>query len=85
MAENKPKTETADAKPADKADGVKDWEAAKADLQAEADKVAEQGYLGSVPDETPNENYSLQTGPDAPTPETTRVHPNKAARSGDSK
>jgi hypothetical protein len=57
----------------------------KSNLQAEADKVAEQGYIGSVPDETPNENYSLQTGPDAPTPETTRVHPNKAARSGDSK
>lgn len=30
----------------------------------------EKGYFGSVPDPTPNENYSLQTPQDAPTPET---------------
>lgn len=55
-----------------------DW--GQAELQAADDKAKEQGYVGTVPDETPNENYSLQTGPDAPTPETERVHPDKATK-----
>jgi hypothetical protein len=57
-------------------------DAGQAEVQAMFDEAAEKGYFGYTPDETPNENYTLQTPPDAPTPETTRVHPNKAARQG---
>jgi hypothetical protein len=55
-------------------------DAGQAEVQAIFDEAAEKGYFGYTPDETPNENYTLQTPPDAPTPETTRVHPNKLAR-----
>jgi hypothetical protein len=52
-------------------------DAGQAELQAAADEVAEKGHYGETPDDTPNENYSLETPPDAPTPENTRVHPDK--------
>ena len=34
------------------------------------EEAQEKGYMGWVPDPTPNENYGLQTPQDAPTPET---------------
>lgn len=40
-------------------------------VQQSFDEAAEKGYFGHSPDDTPRENYSLETGPDAPTPETT--------------
>jgi hypothetical protein len=45
------------------------------DLQEQADEATEKGFVGESVDPTPNENYSLQTPPDAPTPET---HPDAA-------
>lgn len=42
----------------------------EAQVQEKFDEANEQGYFGTSPDDTPRENYSLQTGPDAPTPET---------------
>lgn len=39
-------------------------------VQAAFDEANEKGYFGYSPDETPRENYTLQTPPDAPTPET---------------
>lgn len=45
----------------------------QAEVQAAADAAAEKGYFGTVPDDTPNEHYTL-AGVIAgkPTPETTR-------------
>lgn len=40
------------------------------EVQAAFDEAAEKGYFGESPDDTPRENYSLQTPQDAPTPET---------------
>ena len=63
MAEN-PKKTTAD-NPAD-ALGANE-------VQARFDEAAEKGYFGSVPDETPNENYTLKgVTSGKPTPETER-------------
>lgn len=64
MAES-PKKTTADENPAD---------ALGADeVQAKFDEAAEKGYFGSVPDETPNENYTLKgVTSGKPTPETER-------------
>ncbi len=45
-------------------------DAGQAELQQIQDAANERGYFGYVPDPTPNENYSLETPPDAPTPET---------------
>lgn len=45
-------------------------DAGQAEVQARFDEEQEKGYRGFAPDPTPNENYSLETGPDAPTPET---------------
>lgn len=47
--------------------------AGQAEVQAKVDEADEKGYFGVVPDETPNENYTL-AGVIAgkPTPETTR-------------
>ena len=56
---------------AEKTAAPKGGDAGQAELQKYADKVEEQGYEGHVPDETPNENYSLETPQDAPVPETT--------------
>lgn len=41
-------------------------EKANAEVQAKVDEETERGYRGSVPDERPNSDYSLQSGPDAP-------------------
>lgn len=44
-----------------------------AEVQAKFDEAAEKGYFGSVPDETPNENYTLAgVTSDKPTPENQR-------------
>lgn len=48
----------------------KGGDAGQAEMQERFDAAAEKGYFGHAPDPTPNENYSLETGPDAPTPET---------------
>lgn len=42
----------------------------QAEVQAKTDAAEEKGFIGSQIDPTPNENYSLETGPEAPTPET---------------
>lgn len=49
----------------------------QADMQTRMDEINRQGYIGGTPDPTPDENYSLLTPPDAPTPET---HPELAAQ-----
>ncbi len=49
-------------------------DAGQAEVQAKFDEAAEQGFFGTVPDETPNENYTVQgVGAGKPTPETTRA------------
>jgi hypothetical protein len=50
------------------------------DLQKAADEAADKGFYGDKVDPTPNENYSLETAPDAPTPETDRDAAEKAHR-----
>lgn len=50
----------------------KSADAGEAEVQATFDEAAEKGYFGETPDDTPNENYSLQTPQDAPTPENQR-------------
>ncbi len=48
-------------------------DAGEAEVQAISDEAAEKGYLGTVQDETPNENYTLQgVTSGKPTPETER-------------
>jgi hypothetical protein len=48
-------------------------DAGQAEVQAAADQAQEQGYYGTVPDKTPNENYTLQGQANgASTPETDR-------------
>jgi hypothetical protein len=43
------------------------------EVQAKFDEAAEKGYFGSMPDETPNENYTLKgVTSDKPTPENQR-------------
>jgi hypothetical protein len=43
------------------------------EVQAKFDEANEKGYWGSVPDETPNENYTVAgVGAGLPTPETER-------------
>lgn len=51
----------ADAKPDPKA-----AEKAAAEVQEKVNADLERGYRGSVPDERPNSDYSLESGPDAP-------------------
>lgn len=49
-------------------------DAGQAEVQAKFDEAAEKGYFGTVPDETPNENYTNRgVGAGKPTPETTRA------------
>lgn len=49
-------------------------DAGQAEVQAKFDKAEEKGYFGSVPDGTPNENYTLAgVTSGKPTPETERV------------
>lgn len=48
-------------------------EAGAAEVQAKVDEANEKGYYGEVPDDTPNENYTLKgVTSGAPTPETER-------------
>jgi len=45
-------------------------DAGQAEVQAKTDEATEKGYIGTVPDETPNENYTLKgVTSGAPTPE----------------
>lgn len=40
-------------------------------LEAEVDELADQGYFGTTPDPTPNDNYTVAgVTSDKPTPET---------------
>ena len=42
-----------------------------AEVQKKVDKETDQGFAGSVPDETPNQNYTIKgVTKDKPTPET---------------
>lgn len=59
-------------KSAGKTQSSSQTDAGQAEVQEKFDEAAEKGYFGTAPDATPNENYSLQTPPDAPTPENTR-------------
>ena len=45
-------------------------DAGQDEVQANMDEETEQGFRGVKVDPTPDLNYSLQTPPDAPTPET---------------
>lgn len=48
-------------------------DAGQAEVQAKFDEANEQGYFGEVPDETPNENYTLKgVTSGKPTPENQR-------------
>lgn len=56
---------SAEAKPA--------GDAGQSEVQAKFDEAAEKGYFGHVPDETPNENYTLKgVTSGKPTPESER-------------
>lgn len=62
-----------DQKPLNPEDGIDDSpDFGQAEVQAKFDEAEEKGYYGNTPDPTPNENYSLETPQDAPTPETDR-------------
>lgn len=51
----------------------KDDDAGQDEVQRKFDEAAEKGYFGSVPDETPNEHYTLKgVASDKPTPENQR-------------
>lgn len=57
---------------------AKNDDAGQAEVQAKVTEAEEKGYYGSVPDSTPNENYTLKgVGSGKSTPENSRVHPNK--------
>lgn len=48
-------------------------DAGQAEVQAKFDEANEKGYFGEVPDETPNENYTLKgVTSGKPTPESER-------------
>lgn len=48
-------------------------DAGQAEVQAKFDEANDKGYFGTTPDETPNENYTLQgVTSGKPTPETDR-------------
>ena len=42
-------------------------DAGQAEVQARSDEATAKGYIGEVPPGPPNEAYSLESGPDAPT------------------
>lgn len=42
-------------------------DAGQAEVQKRFDEAAEKGYFGERPPGLPNERYSLESGPDAPT------------------
>lgn len=51
----------------------KSADAGQAEVQAKSDDEQEKGYRGTVPDETPNEHYTVQgVIQGLPTPETTK-------------
>lgn len=52
-------------------------DAGQAEIQSKFDEADKKGYFGTTPDDTPNENYSLETPQSAPTPETTRAEKGK--------
>ena len=53
---------------------ARDQDAGEAEVQAKSDEAAEQGYFGTLPDETPFEAYTLKgVAAGKPTPETTRT------------
>lgn len=55
------------------AERKQDKDAGQDEVQAKFDEAAEKGYFGEVPDETPNENYTLKgVTSGKPTPETER-------------
>lgn len=62
-------------------------DAANAQAQDAMDAITDKGYRGTVPDETPNENYTVAgVTSGAPTPETTRgVTDRVAAPSADAR
>lgn len=41
-------------------------DAGEAEVQRKADEAEQKGYIGTVPPGPPNEAYSLESGPDAP-------------------
>ncbi len=70
----------ADKKSADSGNAGQDagGDAGEAEVQATFDEAEEKGYFGVVPDETPNENYTLKgVSANKPTPENQRQHPDK--------
>ena len=65
-----PPANDADAIPERKPQGDLSGDAGQAEVQATMDAEQEQGYRGTVPDETPNENYTVAgQGAGAHTPE----------------
>lgn len=44
----------------------KSADAGQAEAQSTYDEAARKGYYGQVPDQPPNEAYTLQSGPDSP-------------------
>lgn len=46
----------------------KSADAGQADAQSTYDEAAKQGYYGSVPPQPPNSAFSMESGPDSPTP-----------------
>ncbi|MCA1569315.1 MAG: hypothetical protein LC798_03125 [Chloroflexi bacterium] len=56
-----------------KSDTDKATDAAAANVQKAIDEAEAKGYIGTTPDETPNENYTVAgVLAGKPTPETTR-------------
>jgi hypothetical protein len=49
---------------------VAEGDLGQAEMQERFDRINAEGKIGSTPDPTPDENYSLLTPPNAPTPET---------------
>jgi hypothetical protein len=52
---------------AKKNENADDTEAGLAEVQEKVDQETEQGFVGVEVDPIPNEEYSVQTGPDSPT------------------
>lgn len=55
---------------AEKKDTQASTDVGQAEVEKKQDEELEQGFQGVKVDPTPNENYSLETPPTAPTPET---------------
>jgi hypothetical protein len=50
------------------ADSKKSADAGQAEVQDAYQEAADRGYYGQVPDQPPNEAFSLASGPDSPSP-----------------